>query len=439
MTVPDNSQSRTTPPTKVESRAGMSFLVSFRKARMMRSRGRPNPYCILSCGFVLGACDAAEHRPSVVRTDSAAVKIVESSEAVWVGMGQQQLSREPVLHIGTVDGPEAEQFTRITSTFWLSDGRIVAANFESPPEIRVFSADGQHEVSMGGSGEGPGEFRAISMAARLPGDTLLVHDYWNARLTYLDPGGELLGTRALIDIVGEPSTRWVIRDVFEDGTLLAFENSLYPGATPGHRRARRSLVRVAPTGELVDTLLVIPDGEYVQARDWPTGVLFGLRSAWHLDGGHMYVAPGDEFRLDVYDTEGTLQRSLRRQYTRPPVRSEHIEAERERRLARVATEDARRQVEEALRGLQIAEHLPATGQRILTDSEGRVWVKHYEVPGATLRQWSVFAQDGGFLGEVEVPSNFRVMEVREGRVLGVWVDELDVPALRIYELEPGGK
>lgn len=386
---------------------------------------------ILSIAFVLGACDAGEPGPPVVRTDSAGVEIVHSGQA---DVDQWQLSPEPMLHIGVVDGPEAEQFTRIIAAAWLSDDRIVGVNFSSPPEVRIFSPGGQHQVSMGGSGAGPGEFSAISLAARLPGDTLLVHDFWSARLTYFDPHGELLRTRSLAEIVGEPATRWGLGDIFEDGTLLVYENQLYPGAAPGRRRAQRSLVRVAPTGELIDTVLVLPDAEYFAGGDGPTAVLHGLRSGWHLDGGRLYVAPGDEFRVDIHDTRGTLLRSLRRDYTRPPVAPQHVEAERERRLAQARTAADTTRIEQALRDLRVAEHFPAHGRRILVNSDGSVWLEHYALPEATSRRWTVFGPDGEYLSEVHVPQNFRIMDIRGDRVLGVWTNEFDVPALRVYEL-----
>ena len=44
---------------------------------------------------------------------------------------------------------------------------------------------------------------------------------------------------------------------------------------------------------------------------FPVPVPFGLRSAWHLHQDRLYVAPGDAFRVDVHDADGTLLRAYR--------------------------------------------------------------------------------------------------------------------------------
>jgi len=54
----------------------------------------------------------------------------------------------------------------------LSDGRIMVGNRGSS-EVRMFDAVGNHLVSWGGEGEGPGEFTGLSRAAPWPGDSIV--------------------------------------------------------------------------------------------------------------------------------------------------------------------------------------------------------------------------------------------------------------------------
>jgi hypothetical protein len=59
------------------------------------------------------------------------------------------------------------------------------------PEIRVFSPDGQRIATIGGPGEGPGEFRTSSSFGLL-GDTVWVSDRLNHRITWFGPDGEVV-------------------------------------------------------------------------------------------------------------------------------------------------------------------------------------------------------------------------------------------------------
>ena len=380
---------------------------------------------LLGLGAVLGGCESTDPQPSALQSDSAGVEIVHTPAPTWSPGEGWRLSSEPLLHVGVVEGAGVQEFSRILHTFWLSDGRVAAVNLSNPPEIRIFGPDGTHDRTLGGAGAGPGEFAAISFAAPRAGDSLLVHDFWNARLVLFGPQGEVLRTQPLQEIAGEPSNRWILRGVFSDGTLLVMENNLIPGATPGQVRALRTLVRVTEAGAVVDTVLVFPDAEY-SAGDTgtPFPVPFGLRSAWQLHGDRLYVAPGDAFQVDVFDEDGTLLRSLRTDRGRMSVPS-GVAAEERERLAQRGGPDT-----------PVADRFPAHGSGIRVDPDGRVWLEHYPVPGDSISRWGVFGADGVYLGDVEVPRRFQVMEVGRGEVLGVWMGELDVPGVRVYAVGP---
>lgn len=384
------------------------------------------------------ACADAEPDPDVVVTDSAGVEIVYSGTAVWTDGSAWRIGDRPILQIGVVEGPEEEQFSGLRHAFRLSDGRIVAVNWNNPPEVRVFSPDGTHERSMGGSGGGPGEFQAISFAGALPGDTLVVHDWWRSRLTYFDSGGSLVRTLPLRTIGGRPANEYALQGMFGDGTFLLRPNLMFPADAAGHGRAMASLMRFDGERETLDTLRMIQDFEYAPQDGQRMGlVVFGLRSALAAHGEHLYVGEGEEFRIDVYDVDGRWLRSLRKAYARVPVTPEDVEAERERRLELARSEEARRQLRRGFEDQRVADSFPAHGSRILIDTEGNVWVAHSDGPRATSRAWSVFGADGRFLGELLVPGSFQITDIGADEVLGVWTDEYDVPSVRAFELLKG--
>ena len=51
--------------------------------------------------------------------------------------------------------------------------------------------------------------------------------------------------------------------------------------------------------------------------------------------------------------------------------------------------------------------------------------------------WSVFAEDGVFLGMVETPSGLRLLDIGSDYILGLRLDEDDVEYLEVYDLLRG--
>ena len=73
------------------------------------------------------------------------------------------------------------------------------------------------------------------------------------------------------------------------------------------------------------------------------------------------------------------------------------------------------------------------------DGDGRVWLPSYRPGGERMSvpPYTVIGVDGGWVGTVEAPAGFRVLDVRDGVVLGVEVDEVGVEGVVMYELISG--
>jgi hypothetical protein len=74
--------------------------------------------------------------------------------------------------------------------------------------------------------------------------------------------------------------------------------------------------------------------------------------------------------------------------------------------------------------------------RILADGGGGVWLSDYEIGAAPdgPTRWSVIAANGEWLGTVDVPDRFRILDVRGDKVLGVLHDEMDVQSVAVFTL-----
>src|SRR5690606_2175713 len=97
--------------------------------------------------------------------DSAGVDLIDYSVDDWRHTPEWTLDAEPITSIGVVEGPREYQFANITAAVRLDDQTLVVADGNSG-ELRYYDALGGHVRSVGGRGDGPGEYRAVSILRR---------------------------------------------------------------------------------------------------------------------------------------------------------------------------------------------------------------------------------------------------------------------------------
>ncbi len=396
-------------------------------------------WCSVALVLTALACSAeGGDGRSFATGDSAGVIIAENAGPAWAEGDAWRLGRQPTVDLGDDEADPNEQFVTIRGTLRLPDGRLVVANSNNPPEIRIYYADGRHQQTMGGAGRGPGEFTAISWVHLIQPDTIAVYDPWSQRLTYFDVAGGLLGT---VNTLGPETARsamaYILRAPLGDGSYLRIRNRLYEATRRGVNRDSIVWTRGQPDGSILDTIGRFPGFEYYS---WGTGpresatLPFGLR--WVVLGHDraFYVGAGDEFRIDKYALDGTLEMSMRREYQRRPVTAADVDAMRQKALDAARTENGRRSIERRYRDFPHAEEMPAHGPRMIVDVAGNLWVEEYLGPRDSIPIYSVFTSAGRYLGDVMMPSRFQPHDIGTDYVLGVWRDELDVEHARLYAL-----
>jgi hypothetical protein len=105
---------------------------------------------------------------------------------------------------------------------------------------------------------------------------------------------------------------------------------------------------------------------------------------------------------------------------------------------RVGGEQLAQGLEARLRNAAFAETRPLFGGGFV-DHDGRLWVSdlpwpsRYDAP----RRWSVFSDQGQWLGDVEPPANVDLHDAAGDRILGVWTDEVGVQYVDVYHLMTG--
>ncbi|MFW6201316.1 MAG: 6-bladed beta-propeller [Gemmatimonadota bacterium] len=126
-----------------------------------------------------------------------------------------EVSSEPTLEIGVVEGAAEYQLFGAVSAVRLDDGRIAVLNAGSD-ELRIYDADGEHIRSVGGEGGGPGEFAIPVRLYRLGADSLLVYDRGNDRFSVHALDGSFVRT----ELAPVPRDRFMYDEWLHDRTWV---------------------------------------------------------------------------------------------------------------------------------------------------------------------------------------------------------------------------
>jgi hypothetical protein len=388
---------------------------------------------------VAAACGAAEPDASgaVVR-DSAGIRIVENTCPTTAA--RLRLSPDPVLSIGAAEGTDGYLFHGILGARRLSDGRFVVAN-RGTSELRFFDADGGFLRAVGGEGDGPGEYRFMSLFWTHAGDTLVVSD---ARgLTVLDPEGTYV--RLIRPLAGPGGSPVQAVGQLRDGSLLATG-----GTGTGARPVVGTVVRDSTRFHAFDAdgthraaLATFPRSETMfvaaGAGVMPRRVPFAAHPAWAAAGDRFYLTSGREPRLEVWRADGVLESVIRWSMPGRELTGDHIARYREHLLASTSNPDTRRQYERFLNEAPLPDRIPATGElfAIIVAANGDVWVESYRPPWQAEAEWLVFSSDGEWRGSVQTPPGLTLHQVGHEFVVGSWRDELGVEYVHVYGLTNG--
>lgn len=403
----------------------------------------------LVVGFGTVACGSSDEGviAHVVTRDSAGITIVENVAQEWTTEDSWILREEPLLEIGVVEGDPAYMFSRAMSPVRLSDGTIVVADIGTA-ELRFFDSSGNHLHTIGGRGEGPGEFRFPLLSLYGPrADTLLAWDPTLRRVTLVSSDGAIGRTLSFSNVSGFPQPPALVLS-FSNGELLLAFSSPVEMEESGSRWAMRTLVRTTPE---LDSLVGVGEYESQQcspkfASDCALGPYIAFGGV-QTQGELIYTGRPDRNEINVLDENG---RVLRKIYGARPIQtitddvvSGVIEmvlaSDRARSDPKVAAD-----IREGLTSESFPESVPAfLGFMIARD--GSIWTEEYRLdrvpfvgvalpPRTVPIQWTVFDSMGIQLGSIAIPPDFEVSEIGEDYVLGIHRDSFGIEKVQLREL-----
>ena len=366
-------------------------------------------------------------------TDSAGVRIV-AYEGTPTATAPFQLAAEPRYRHGANLGDYA--FQEVSVGRLLPDGSAVVYDPWNA-ELVVFGPDGTTHEVLATEGEGPGEVGFVSAIFALEQDSILVADTNLGRMT-LFVGGSVARTTSLprsgrlgvegISARGEllMATSWG-RSVFEEEWLA------------GH------MIRFDMETGALDTIT-----SYDLNPRIPPGLQWDpIRAVGEVTvaAGHFVYTRSDRAEVIWRLPHGTVTQ-IARWHAEPALLTDEwlgpIEAEHRVSVRMHSPDLSDARIAEITQGNMAAYHaivgrpMPLFGSPF-ADDEGRIWLPSYKPGGEdhSVAPYSVIAPDGEWLGTVEAPPGFRILDVAAGLVLGAARDEMDVESVVVYELVGG--
>jgi len=383
---------------------------------------------LATASILLSGCAPGDSssQTAVVR-DSAGVLIAENpSDAAgeeWI------LPSPPVLEIGRGEGqgPGSDLFGAISHAIRLSNGHIAVADRHAQ-EIRVFDDAGDHVLTLGRPGEGPGEFTTLWSIAELAGDTIAAIDPFGGRISLFSSAGVFSRSFPIPRLPGASAPNVV--GWLADGTLL-IESLTRSPSRDTRDQSTHFLYAVDRHGEILGTL-----GEYPGSPLGRNGLALGFasRAEFAAGGSLAWVGQSGRFELVAHDGTGAVRRIVR--LDRDPAAVTQPEIDEAQAAVERSLQGASGPAVERILATEPASHHPVHGT-LLADRAGNLWVERYRShlladPGP--QEWDIFDAEGRLVGYLATPSDFEITDIGADFVLGFHTDELGVQTVRMYRL-----
>ncbi|NNF38598.1 MAG: hypothetical protein HKN71_08015 [Gemmatimonadetes bacterium] len=359
-----------------------------------------------------------------------------------------------------LDAPQAthpEAFAVVNSVREMPDGRVMVAD----PLSRVFvvlSADLQRADTLGRLGGGPEEYRQPDAVWPLPGDSTLLVDLGNSRLTAVGPNGGFGPTRPIAQGEGGPMAppAIAIPAGVDAAGHLYFQGM--PGMSPSGPSDTVPILRLAPGGGPESVARVktrsfsrTTSGGANEQNVSISPIPLSATDVWAVaPDGSVAIARVGPLRVDWVGADGSVRRGQAVEMTAVPIR----QAEKEEWAAdqessgggiaiQITEENGRRSMQMSRGGAGGGPNLDAltwpeakapwvSGSGRI-DMAGRFWVRR-SLPAGETALYDVFDRSGSPIGAVRLPEARWIVGFGDGVLYAVHVDAFDLKTLERYAL-----
>lgn len=304
----------------------------------------------------------------------------------------------------SIGGEGYEMLSRPMNFVVDKDGRIFLSDVQDQT-IKFFDPHGELIKSIGGKGEGPGEFTYLGYLTFLPDGRLMVMDSMASRVSLFDPEGTFLVSYHWTQRPGRPlyatdSSCVISEFVFGEGKDPLEERKLFVKKYDFEGK------EILSFGEFLAEEMKI----HRESRAGGGGVMFGIsvphspHSIFAADQAseRLYHCVNDEYMIEVFDANGSVIRRFDRPYEPLPFTSEDAEEFRSR-----YAEGGSESMQKMVRGMDMPA-VKTVSPRMLVDGAGNLWVETYEKKEEGNRDFTaydIFNPDGYYETKVWVDVN----------------------------------
>lgn len=425
---------------------------------MLRRPGGRAAVLMLLVGLSPSACREPAGSTSsevlVSEADSADVR-VRTLSGTLEGLPEWALSEIPLTEIS---GDAPPYLGSVGAVAFLGSDRLLVYDRQSSV-LRIFGSDGEVVGVVAEAGDGPGELRAVVELTVTQGDTTFAFDRRHSRMSVFGPDGRFARAVSFDPQVAGPGLP--LEDAWPAGPGLFLVASAHRGEAdvgggePRRVAQERILQMVSADGAPVTRPVTVDGGFSVQGPLGQIGSPFSNRPFVAVSRDRIVFGSGRTYEIVVRDARLRPRMVIRwpdwprtpttsvLDAVRPPMDASLSD------LRSVNPEAADDLIETLFHSDALPDVLPALGS-VLLDEDGRIWVSRFRPtvdlgvattggyePWSQEDVWHVLSADGIPVARVRLPSDTRLLAVREDRVAVVTRDSLGVESVRVLAIEAG--
>lgn len=339
------------------------------------------------------------------------------------GIPRWDVVNEPTLAIGEVTGGASYLFSDVAGAQLLPGGALVVAD-RSSGTLRIFDDEGRVVRSIGGRGEGPGEFVYLNHVS-VQGDTLSAYDSRAYRLTRFTMDGELVSTTTME--VGASSPEVYLGRV-SDGEHIGL------WLTP---------VRINPNELAVDEANVgiyDANGEFLEKvtafpamRRLGSPLPFSPHPLAAVIGDTLYVTDGltPDLRAHALGSDSSFTIPTEFEAVQPERSLEQLRDQLDSAMV-TRLKDVRDRPE--MDSIPTFSDLLTLGDDLLLKLYDPSTDSHWLRRGRGGGKWVVISTDGNAVARIPLPPGLRLLDVGRDRIVGLTRDSLGVERIQVHQL-----
>lgn len=368
-------------------------------------------------------------RSHVYHTVRSCLLLMCSFSALSHSLPSQQrwtVAAQPTLEIPATSSNGDVQFEHAVSATRLRSGEIIVAD-GAAGMLRVFDGIGRPSRTVGRRGSGPGEFQYIGWMGPCGGDSIVVWDFMQRRLTFLDASVRL--GRQTPSVAGvNPFT---IACSASAGVIAAHAWSSPPRPDGPVFRSRAPLVLLDRSATVTRTIDTVASGEMAIIGGGAGPRPLGKYTHLAMSRAALYVATGDSAKILVFAPNGASLGAIGTDVVRTAPTAPQINRAVESAVA-FGSKAIRDRLRPAMRALAPPAQLPPFSG-ILVDARDVLWVV-LTFPGEGTTRLRALSTRGSTLAEVRVPADLTVFEIGRNYILGLHETADGEQFVRQYEL-----